>query len=70
MPKPGWLAIFALAGILAGGVGGWFMGYAKGRQAARVEAVKTNHARYRVIDEFGNTEFEWLGEAPHPPAAK
>lgn len=66
MPKPGWLGIFLLAGLLLGGAAGWFVGFSKGRMAVRVEAVKTGHARYKVVDELGNTEFEWL---PLPPAA-
>lgn len=67
MPKPGWLGIFLLAGIVVGLAVGWFVGYGKGRMAVRVEAVKTNHARYKVVDELGNTEFEWL-PSPAPAA--
>lgn len=59
-PKIGWLGIFLLVGLALGGAGGWFEGIQKGRQAVRVEAVKGGHARYKVIDDLGNTQFEWL----------
>lgn len=70
MPKVGWLGVFLLIGVLIGGCIGWFLGRDKGRQAVRVEAVKTGHARYKVVDELGNTEFEWLLPAVPPAPAK
>jgi hypothetical protein len=60
MRAPARFVIGLLIGLVAGGTaaGAWF--WAKGREEFRVEAVKAGHARYRIKDDYGRTEFEWL----------
>lgn len=34
----------------------------RARMKTQAEAVKAGHAVYKVVDEFGRTEFQWLPE--------
>lgn len=56
--KLGWTAIgiLVVAALLGCAWTGWWMG----RRAFRVEAIQAGHARRVIIDDFGNTAFEWL----------
>lgn len=38
----------------------YLVAYSRGRTQIQSEAVKTGHAAYKVVDEFGHTKFEWL----------
>lgn len=54
------LTVGLLVGLVVGGAGGWWFGWTKGREDTRVEAVKAGHARHKIVDEYGRTEFEWV----------
>lgn len=71
MRAPARFAIGLIVGLVLGGlIGGWFT-WTKGREDLRVEAVKAGHARYRIIDDYGRTAFEWLPDpALNLPGAK
>lgn len=64
--KNGRLTIGIIIGIILGASGGWWFGWMKGKEQVRVEAVRVNHARYRILDEYGTISFEWMpnGTAP------
>lgn len=57
--KPGYVVVALL--ILAVAVGlGWVVGSALTKQACQAAAINAGHAQYRVVDEFGKVNFEWL----------
>lgn len=58
--KFGFLLVAFLFGILIGGVPAFYMGYSRGKISVQVEAVGAGHARYKIMDNLGNTEFEWV----------
>lgn len=58
--KFGFLLIAFLFGILVSAVPAFYMGYSRGKIAVQVEAVGAGHARHKIIDNLGNTEFEWV----------
>jgi hypothetical protein len=43
---------------------------ARAKQSVQAEAVKAGHAVYKVVDEFGHTQFEWLPVPGHPAPEK
>lgn len=57
-----WLTTGAvILAVLVGFACGWCMA----RDSWKFDAVKRGHAIHKVVDEAGNTEFEWL-----PPCRK
>lgn len=52
------LVVILAAALL--GAGGFGTGWLQARKAMQVEAVKTGHARRVILDELGQTKFEWL----------
>jgi len=62
--------VLGLAGILVAGPLGWLLGNQKGRTDTRVEAVKAGHARHVIVDDLGNTKFEWMPDPKKPEAPK
>lgn len=69
MGKPRGYIICVVFGLLVGAGGGFWAGFSWGRSSVRVQAIKTGHAAYRVVDEHGNTQFEWLPDPGKPAAA-
>lgn len=57
--KLGFLLIAFLLGALCA-VPAYLIAYSRGYGKIQAEAVKSNHAVYKVVDEFGHTKFEWL----------
>lgn len=57
--KIGYLLVSFVLGLVFI-VPGYLIAYHRGYTKVQAEAVKTNHATYKVIDEFGHTKFEWL----------
>jgi len=55
----GFLLLAFLIGLGVGIVAVPFMMNSSARKV-QAEAVKTGHAVYKVVDEFGHTQFEWL----------
>jgi hypothetical protein len=51
------------AAVIALLMGAFFLGRAVGAKEGvvqdQVEAVKSGHAKYVIVDEFGRTEFRW-----------
>lgn len=68
MGKPRGYIICAALGLVLGLAAGAFGGYSYGRSGVRVQAIKTGHAIYKVVDEHGNTQFEWLPGDVKPAA--
>lgn len=57
--KIGWLAVAFLIGFVFV-TPAYLVAYSRGRTQIQSEAVKSGHAVYRVVDEFGHTKFEWV----------
>lgn len=57
--RMGFLLLAFIIG-LAFGFGGLIFVNSRAKQNIQAEAVKEGHAVYRVTDEFGHTQFEWL----------
>lgn len=57
--------------IIAGFFGIFFCGRTYGNREGviqeQVEAVKSGHAKYVIVDEFGRTEFRWLDKGDVEP---
>lgn len=68
--KPGHIGILVVL-LLAFIFTGWVFGAAMTKSSCQAEAVKTGHAQYKVMDEYGKVAFEWLPnhgpEKPMPP---
>lgn len=64
--KIGFLLIAFLIGFIFV-VPAYLMAYSRGRTKMQADAVKAGHAVYKVVDEFGRTQFEWL-PVPGVPA--
>lgn len=60
MGKPRGYIICIFFGLLMGVACGYFVGRMLGQRAVRVEAIKAGHARYMIMDEYGNAQFEWI----------
>lgn len=58
--KFGFLLMAFLFGLLIAAIPAFYMGYSRGKIAVQVEAVGSNHGRYKIMDNLGNTEFEWV----------
>lgn len=67
MGKPRGYIICAVAGLALGAVGGLLGGYSWGARTMRVDAILSGNAQYTIVDEYGNTKFEWI---PNPDAPK
>lgn len=50
--------------------GSFQAGWTWARTAMRLEAVRTGHARYIIVDDLGHTQFEWLEKNDVAPATK
>jgi hypothetical protein len=52
------------AAVIALLMGAFFLGRAVGTKEGviqeQVEAIKSGHAKYVIVDEFGRTEFHWF----------
>ncbi len=57
--KLGYLLVAFLIGFVCM-VPACMIWYSKGKREMQAEAVKNGHAIYKVTDEFGRTQFEWL----------
>lgn len=57
--RMGFLLLAFLVGLGVGLIPMPFMMNSR-TQKVQAEAVKTGHAVYKVVDEFGHTKFEWL----------
>lgn len=68
--KNGRLTIGLAVGLVVGAAGGWFFGWARGGEQVRVEAVKAGHARHKIVDEYGRTQFEWMPNGTSDPGKK
>lgn len=62
--RMGLLLIAFLIGLGVGIVAMPFMMNSSTRKV-QAEAVKAGHAVYRVVDEFGHTQFEWIPVPGH-----
>ena len=60
MGRPRGYIICLALGLAVGLVTGFLAGKSMGGTSVRVEAIKSRHAVWRVVDEHGNTQFEWL----------
>ena len=58
--KLGYVVIVAVVASVLFFIGGYASGAISMKKVCQAEAVKTGHAVYKVVDEFGNTIFEWL----------
>lgn len=66
--KPGYLIIGGLLLAIVALFAGYCFGASVMRDAFRAIAVKEGHAAYKVVDEYGRTEFEWLpNHGPEKP---
>jgi hypothetical protein len=50
--------------------GSFQAGWTWAKTAMRLEAVRTGHARYIIVDDLGHTQFEWLEKNDVAPATK
>lgn len=67
--RMGFLLVAFMIGLLIGLAPVLF--FLDGRtKKVQAEAVKAGHAVYKVIDEFGHTQFEWLPVPGHPASQK
>lgn len=57
--RMGYLLMAFLIGLLCA-IPAYLIAYSRGYGKIQSEAVKTGHATYKVVDEFGHTKFEWI----------
>lgn len=58
--KLGYVAIVVIVGIVLAFLGGYWSGASAMRETFKAQAVKAGHAVHTVVDEYGQTKFEWL----------
>lgn len=71
-PQERRIGFLLVAFILGLGFGFGWLPFVNGRakQVIQADAVKAGHAVYKVVDEFGHTQFEWLPVPGHPAPEK
>ena len=57
--RMGYLLVAFLIGAIIS-IPAVLIAHSRGYAKIQAEAVKTGHATYKVVDEFGHTKFEWL----------
>lgn len=57
--KLGFLLIAFLVGLSLT-IPAYLIAYSRGYSKLQADAVRSGHAVYKVVDEFGHTKFEWL----------
>lgn len=68
--KVGFLLVAFLIGLAIPSLTLPYFLSARAKQSVQAEAVKAGHAVYKVVDEFGHTQFEWFPVPGHPAPEK